>query len=108
MDESIVTDKLSRGVSVAAAPSEREEYDLCLTLYALYGALPEWENCLVCSAETALEQAAMLVHRWHASSENGRANSLYSLLEVESLTYGEIPYKRCSTSTLIRPLLINR
>ena len=92
MDAAVVTDRLSRKVHVASAPTLRGEYDLCLTIYAIHSMFPEWENCLICTAQTTFEQVAMLIYRWHGSQENRRERSLYSLVEVESLTYGTSSY----------------
>ena len=99
MDQTVVADRLKRGVYVVQAVSRKEEFDMCLTLSAIHGAFPEWENCLVCSPETSWENVLLLLLRWHGAWANGRENGMFCLVDVESLTYG--------TFNLIKKLIVH-
>ena len=105
MDQTVVADRLKRGVYVVQALSRKEEFDMCLTLSAIHGAFPEWENCLVCSPETSWENVLLLLLRWHGAWANGREIGMFCLVDVESLTYGKFKLITCSTSVLALPHL---
>ena len=105
MDQTVVADRLKRGVYVVQAASQKEEFDMCLTLSAIHGAFPEWENCLVCSPETSWENVLLLLLRWHGAWANGRESGMFCLVDVESLTYGTLHLNSYSTSVLALPHL---
>jgi hypothetical protein len=91
LDTTVVADRLKRGIYVVQAATSNEEFNVCITLNAIHGGFPEWENCLVCSLETPWEDVLLLILRWHGAWCKGRVGVLYSLVDVESLSYGEIP-----------------
>ena len=105
MDQTVVADRLKRGVYVVQAVSRKEEFDMCLTLSSIHGAFPEWENCLVCSPETSWENVLLLLLRWHGAWANGRENGMFCLVDVESLTYGTYTLYTYSMSILALPSL---
>ena len=98
LDTTVVADRLKRGIYVVQAASSKEEFDQCITLNAIHGGFPEWENCLICSLETSWEDVLLLILRWHGAWSKGRAGVLYGLVDVEALSYGEF-YIRSQAQT---------
>eukprot|EP00051_Salpingoeca_urceolata_P024164 m.421491 g.421491 ORF g.421491 m.421491 type:complete len:4954 (-) comp20197_c0_seq2:49-14910(-) len=59
-----------------------------ITSFARRGFLPEWEEIHLCSAESAWEDVAVLLHRWEVSAINNRLERLYAIVGVDKLPFG--------------------
>jgi hypothetical protein len=87
IDEYVVNEKVSRGIHVAYGNSVKLQYDQLLTLCAIQGEFPEWENILFCNKSTTVEQLTLLIHRWHRAHLSHREGFTYAMIEADALSY---------------------